>query len=335
MIIDLSKFIRQERPFWAELESRLDQLETNETSPRSLPQLQRFHYLYERTAADLARLATFSSEPELRRYLESLVARAYGQVHESRSRRHRFAPWNWFTHRLPHAFRRHVRAFYFACAVTLAGMMFGGVAVTFDEEAKWAIVPEQFAHLMQNPSERVRQEESGGGPHPSGDLTTFSAQLMTNNIGVAIKALAWGIAYGIGTLILLFYNGIILGLVAADYVQAGETVFLLGWLLPHGSIEIPAILIGGQTGLILASALIGWGERIGLRDRLRLVTSDLVTLMGGVALLLVWAGIVEAFFSQYHAPVLPYSVKIGFGCLQLLALGIFLARSGMVATKPR
>ena len=36
-------------------------------------------------------------------------------------------------------------------------------------------------------------------------------------------------------------------------------------------------------------------------------------------------GLVEAFFSQYHQPVLPYGVKIAFGSLELTALGIFLA----------
>jgi hypothetical protein len=35
--------------------------------------------------------------------------------------------------------------------------------------------------------------------------------------------------------------------------------------------------------------------------------------------MLVWAGLVEAFFSQYHAPVLPYELKIGFGVLELLS----------------
>ena len=32
-----------------------------------------------------------------------------------------------------------------------------------------------------------------------------------------------------------------------DYILAGESVFLLGWLLPHGAIEIPAILLAGQA----------------------------------------------------------------------------------------
>src|SRR4030095_14243396 len=110
--------------------------------------------------------------------------------------------------------------------------------------------------------------------------------------------------------IVLFYNGIILGLVAVDYVMAGQTKFLLAWLLPHGVIELPAVMMGGQAGLVLAGALIGWGQRNSIRARLRAVTPDVVTLIFGVALMLVWAGVVEAFLSQYHEPLLPYAVKI-------------------------
>ena len=127
---------------------------------------------------------------------------------------------------------------------------------------------------------------------------------------------------------MLFYNGVILGAVALDYVLAGETPFLLGWLLPHGAIEIPAIILAGQSGLVLAGALIGWGESISLKARLRKISDDLVTLIMGVAVMLIWAGIVEAFFSQYHEPVIPYEAKIGFGVLEIILLVLFLTRSG-------
>jgi uncharacterized membrane protein SpoIIM required for sporulation len=127
---------------------------------------------------------------------------------------------------------------------------------------------------------------------------------------------------------MLFYNGVILGAVAVDYMMAGETPFLLGWLLPHGAVEIPAILLAGQAGIVLAGALIGWGKPISLRMRLHKISNDLVTLIAGVALMLVWAGIVEAFFSQYHEPVMPYTVKIGFGVFELMILASFLGGAG-------
>ena len=60
---------------WQELERLLNRFEADPAFRLNIEQAKRFHYLYERASADLARLVTFSAEPELRRYLESLVAR--------------------------------------------------------------------------------------------------------------------------------------------------------------------------------------------------------------------------------------------------------------------
>ena len=140
-----------------------------------------------------------------------------------------------------------------------------------------------FAGLMESPAERVAQEESAKTDRLQGRKATFSAQLMTHNIQVTVMTMAAGVTWGVGTIILLFYNGVILGAVAADYMGAGYGQFLAGWLLPHGSIEIPAILLGGQAGLMLAGALIGWGERTSRADRLRAVAHDLLAIALGAA----------------------------------------------------
>jgi uncharacterized membrane protein SpoIIM required for sporulation len=208
----------------------------------------------------------------------------------------------------------------------LCGFVFGGAAMVFDPSAKPILTP--FAHLQGDPSDRVAEEEAGGRDDSEGSKTAFSTYLMTHNTRVTILALALGITFGLGTIIVIFYNGVVIGAVCLDYLRAGEGVFLAGWLLPHGSVEIPAILLGGQAGLVLAGALIGWGRPATLRQRLRAVSGDLTTLVFGAAVLLVWAGIVEAFFSQYHEPILPYSVKIAFGAAQLLVLFWFLTASG-------
>src|SRR5262249_3240233 len=181
--------------------------------------------------------------------------------------------------------------------------------------------------LQQSPVDRVREEEKAEKDRLAGHKSSFSAFLMTHNTKVAILTLAMGMTWGVGTLLLLFYNGVMIGAVSLDYVLAGQTKFLLGWLMPHGVIEIPAILIAGQAGFVLARPLLCWGPRHSIRPRLRLVRNDLFTLIGGVALLLVWAGFIEAFLSQYHQPVIPYSVKIAFGSVEFVLLFTFLFRS--------
>jgi uncharacterized membrane protein SpoIIM required for sporulation len=291
----------------------------------TLEEAQRFYYLYERTSASLSRLSGFAVDAGLREYVEALVARAYGEVHEARSRGNRPKPIQWFVRTFPRVFRAHMQAFAMSLLLTVVGVIFGVGALLMDPSSRRVLMP--FPHLQQDPGARVAKE-SEAASRLDGRKSQFAAQLMTHNIRVAAFTLTLGITGGIGTAIVLFSNGVMLGAVSMDYVRAGQSAFLAGWLLPHGSIEIPAILLGGQAGFVLAGALIGWGSRLTRRQRLRDVGPDLVTLIGGTAVLLVWAGVVESFFSQYHEPYLPYSLKIGFGCAELVGLILFLWRAG-------
>ena len=324
MIVDNPRFVAAERPYWDELKALLDRLDAEPEHRLALVEIERLHYLYERCSAGLARLDTFSTDPALRGLLESLVSRAYSEIHETRERRK--IRWKALWTAFPRAFRRHKGAFALSLGITLLGCAFGWFAIRMDPRSKAVLMP--FPGLLNSPAERVHEEETVKTDRLSGNKASFSAQLMTHNIQVTVFTLALGMTWGVGTLILLFYNGVILGAVAADYIAAGFGTFLTGWLLPHGSIEIPAILLGGQGGFILAGALIGWGGRTSRSDRLRAVAPDLAAIIAGAAVMLVWAGMVEAFISQYHKPVIPYSLKIALGACQLAALSAFLGWAG-------
>jgi uncharacterized membrane protein SpoIIM required for sporulation len=324
VIIDLPRFVRGEKVYWDELQNLLQEIEAEPGRRMPLSGIQRLHYLYERCSADLARLNTFSTEPRLQAYLESLVSRAYSEIHETR------APlrirWKSLMLAFPRAFRRHLGAFGLALGFTLLGCAFGWFVMRKDPQSKAVLMP--FSQLMMSPAERVAREESATMDRLQGAKATFSAELMSNNIRVTVMAMAFGATWGTGTLVVLFTNGVSLGAVMEDYVAGGQSTFLAAWLLPHGSSEIPAILLGGQAGFILAGALIGWGSHRSRAERLRMVSGDLFAIIAGAAGLLVWAGLVEAFVSQYHRPVIPYGLKIGFGVCELVALTAFLGWAG-------
>ncbi|MBY0506043.1 MAG: stage II sporulation protein M [Bryobacteraceae bacterium] len=328
MIVDLERFVNRERPYWQELERVLTRLDDDPERVLALDEALRLHYLYQRGGAGLTKLNALPGETALRGYLESLVARAYGQIHETRGGSWKSNVWRWFTVTFPQAFRRRHREFALSAGLLFLGAAFGAFALKVDPSAKDALVG--FGHLKQTPAERVAGEEKSQkeGDRLAGRKTSFSAELMTHNTRVAIFTCAMGMTWGFGTAVSLFYNGVILGAVGYDYIHAGYARFLFGWLLPHGSVEIPAILLGGQGGFVLAGALIRRRERRRLAERLRQVTPDVLHLLGGVAILLVWAGIVEAFFSQYHEPILPYDLKIAVGLLELVCLFLFLTRAG-------
>ena len=325
MIVDLDKFIAAERPGWQKFDRLLQQRADDPWAKMTLEQARELERLHLRASANLARLATMAAEPEVQRYLEGLVARGYAEVYGGQGQREKWRMFAWFFETLPRTWRRQAKAFWLSLGLMLGGALFGGLAVAFDPGAKPVLMP--FAHLLGDPSDRVaREEKMGRGA--SGAQSTFAGQLMTHNTKVTMTALALGMTWGVGTAVLEFYNGAILGAVVVDYVRADETTFLLAWLLPHGSIELPAILVGGQAGFVLAGALLGRGRRKRLSARLREVMGDVVTLAIGAGLMLIWAGVVESFLSQYHEPVIPYELKIAFGLVELAGLAWFLGWCG-------
>jgi uncharacterized membrane protein SpoIIM required for sporulation len=322
MILDLQRFQAQARPRWRNLEALLSTLEGRPDRRLNSAEAEQLQDLYAQAASDLNRVTHGALAPELRQYLERLVARAYAELYYAPPTRSEiWQPRRWlriFT-AFPETFRRQFRYFALALLITVLGCALGGLAVRYDPAAVDVLLPADYLH---DPSQRVHEEEQGKSHHQHSAQTeaAFSAQLIRHNIQVAMLAAALGVTFGIGTALLLFENGVLLGAVAVRYTQQGFGLFMTAWLLPHGVFEIPSILIAGQAGFYLARLLLHRREDRDVRRSIR----EWLVLIAGLAMMLVWAGIMEAFFSQHHAPVLPYGLKIAVGAAELVLLTIYL-----------
>jgi uncharacterized membrane protein SpoIIM required for sporulation len=326
MILDLQRFQAQQRPCWNKLESLLALLDGRPDRRLKPAEAELLQELYAQTAADLNRVTHGALAPELRQYLERLVARAYAELYYARpARSELWQPRRWlriFT-AFPEAFRRQSRYFALAVLVTILGCALGGFAVRFDPAAVDVLLP---ADYLRDPGLRVHQQEKEQKqPLNSAQMeAAFSAQLITHNIQVALLAAALGVTFGIGTALLLFENGLLLGAVAVRYTQQGFGLFVTAWLLPHGAFEIPSILVAGQAGFYLARLLLRRREDRQMRQSIR----EWLLLLAGLAMMLIWAGLMEAFFSQHHAPVLPYGFKVAVGAAELTLLTLYLLLIG-------
>jgi uncharacterized membrane protein SpoIIM required for sporulation len=326
VILDLERFQAQAKPRWSKLESLLATIEGRPDHRMSPAEAEQLQEVYAYTAADLNRVSHGALAPELRQYLDRLVARAYAELHYvPPTRGELWQPRRWlriFT-LFPEAFRRQSRYLALAVLITVLGCALGGLAVRYDPAAVDVLLP---AEYLRNPGERVQEEEQGKkqDSHSAQIEAAFSAKLIKHNIEVAMLAAALGVTFGIGTALLLFENGLLLGAVAVRYTQQGFGLFLSAWLLPHGVLEIPSILIAGQAGFYLARILLRRREDRDVRQSMR----EWLVLIAGMALMLVWAGIMEAFFSQHHEPVLPYAFKVAVGVAELLVLIAYLSLTG-------
>jgi uncharacterized membrane protein SpoIIM required for sporulation len=166
-----------------------------------------------------------------------------------------------------------------------------------------------------------------GGNAAADDATAFSAFLFTHNIQVTFIVFALGITGGVGTVALLFQNGVPLGALAAQYHQAGLDTFFWAWILPHGIPELTVVWIAGGAGLVIARGLLLPGRRL-RRDALVAEAKTAAALVVGSMPLLVFAGLIEGTISQMHEPRVPYGAKLMFAAVAGTGVYWYLLRAG-------
>jgi uncharacterized membrane protein SpoIIM required for sporulation len=220
-----------------------------------------------------------------------------------------------FTRRLP----RSVRASRGWLAVSVlclaAGIACGYALVTGDVERYWALVPDAMA---QGRDPAASTEELREVLYPDDEertalhaLQLFATFLFTRNAGVAILCFALGFAAGAPVVALLFYNGLILGAMAALYDGRGLGAEFWAWILPHGVTELLAVCLCGVTGLVFGMAVVFPGERSRLDNLARHGRDSSLAVIGAVCMLFLAAGI-EGFFRQLvHDTTVRWAVALG------------------------
>jgi uncharacterized membrane protein SpoIIM required for sporulation len=247
--MDLATFITKRRPEWRRLEHILSRVEGSGLRTLDDDQATEFGQLYRRAASDLNQAQTFVSGDDTVRYLNDLVARCYLVIYAKT----KADPWGFLRYLVwgfPAVFRRQIRHVLLASAITAVGALFGFVVSLSDPTSRSFLLPSDF------PTIQPTDEEDQAGAASTGELAAFSSFLFRNNMSVSLMAFALGITFGIGTAWLLWFNGILMGALAAVFLEAGQFRAYLTGILPHGVLEIPAILIAGGAGFILAKAMI-------------------------------------------------------------------------------
>ena len=247
--MEIAQFVDTRRPRWVELEGLLDQAEAKGLKSLQLDEARALSRLYRSASSDLLWVRSRAGAADVSGYLNDLVGRAYALTYPGKQAR-----WSdvkaFLLRGFPGVMRAEWRAYVAALLVFFGGFGFGWVGMVFDPEAAPFLVPED--HLKLDPKERAA-EEAKDKKSVEGQAA-FSSYLFTHNIQVAFLAFALGITAGIGTAVMLFGNGVLLGALAWVYASKGMAGWFWAWILPHGIPEISAICIAGAAGFVIARA---------------------------------------------------------------------------------
>lgn len=314
---------RERRAAWGAYTDLVEKGRAGGLDRFSEAEVRAFGRLYRGVTADLARARTYGASPGLLEAVERWAGAGHNLLYRYRAKGRAAVPLGrWIGRELPRAVRHHHRPVLLA-ALLLVGPMLASYAAVRDRPAlARSIMPAGMLARAENTARgdiNASYIEVDGGERPA-----LSSALVTNNVQVSFVAFAAGLFAGAGTVLILVFNGVLLGAAFGLYANNEILGVILAFVFPHGVMELTAICLAGGAGLGLGSALLVPGRRT-RRDALRERGRAFLSLVGGSVLLLIAAGLVEGFYSPSGLPAV---AKFAFGGATALLLTAYFGFAG-------
>lgn len=241
--------------------------------------------------------------PALVERLNRLVVQAHHQLYQSRQPLTGLIS-QFLLRDFPGLVRQHAGIFWLS-ALFLYGSFFAtALAVWLNPSLIFSVMDAEqvrnFEH-MYDPARRI----IGFERDDASDFFMFGFYIQ-HNIGIGFQTFAGGMLAGIGSLVILLFNGIDIGAVAGHLTRIGFNETFWSFVLGHGAFELTAIVLSGMAGLMLGHALIAPGQ-LTRGEALRVQARVAVKIIYGATLFLVIAAMLEAFWSS--STVIPALVK--------------------------
>jgi uncharacterized membrane protein SpoIIM required for sporulation len=308
-----NQWILKRRPHWDRLSSLLAQSDSSGLGQLSRAELQEMALLYRQVAADLSVLRQDSTARTYAEHVNQLLARAHHIIYSGR-KTNLLTVFRFLRDEYPAIFQRQIGYVLASLLVSVAwGLL--GVAIT---DAR----PDFMRHFVGPAMIATMERHQMWTESIVSVAPQMTSHIMTNNLSVSFVTFAGGIAFGLGTFFYLFVNGMMLGVIAAACHQYGMSVLLWSFVAPHGSLELPSILIAGGAGFRLGHAMLFPGA-LRWKESVARGGIEATRLVSGIIPLLVIAGCLEGFFSPSHAPIW---LKFTVGGLLFTLLNLWLFR---------
>ncbi|MEH7382186.1 stage II sporulation protein M [Bacillus sp. JJ1533] len=284
--MNMKQFVKQHRDEWKRLEQIISNLHKGRKS-RSSNEINEFYRHYQKCTQHLSYSQTYFPNEEITPYLNGLVSKAHNLLYKDQVSSFQQIRY-FFSTKFVGLLLEQWKFVVVAMILFTLGGVGSFVSVLQDPLHMFSILPAEIAQGVD--------PDYLGSQDGEVDSSLMSASIMTNNIQVAILAFASGVTFGLVTVYILIYNGMIIGALAGLFWHYGKTYDFWAYIVPHGMIELTAIFIAGGAGLLMGYKLLVPGHYT-RGYQLKVQARRSVQLLLGTLPLFVIAGIIEGFIT--------------------------------------
>jgi len=281
---------------WTRLDYILTRMEKGRLKSLSDEDLLALPALYRTAASSLSVARETSLDAATLAYLEQLVQRGWFQVYGPRQ-----GFFSWLRSFLLGGWSRAVRAIWLDICITLfvcvPATVVGWLLCAQDPEWFYRLAPSSPGDTRVPGASREQLLETVKVENDTAGLSSFAAQLFSNNAGVSILAFALGFAFGLPSMMLMVLNFAMLGAFLWLFASQDLTLEIVAWLSVHGTTELFAILLSGAAGMHIGRSMAFPGNATVLSAMAESGKRGAMVMVG-VVIMMFTAALLEAFPRQ-------------------------------------
>lgn len=299
-----TKFIEHNKKKW----NRFEKLyESTSNDPEELSDL------YMDITDDLSYAQTFYPKRTVRVYLNQLAQKVYTGVHKQKGESLKKFITVWQTS-LPLEIYRSRKNLQFALIMFLLYTAIGALTTYVDPDFPRLVMGDGYVDMTL---ENIKD----GNPlavYESDRQMDMFLRITTNNLRVAFVTFVLGFFFTIGTHIMMFYNGVMLGAFQYFFHVKGLliTSFLGIWI--HGAFEISAIVLAAGAGITAGNGLL-FPKSYTRLQALQLSTKRGLKIMLSLVPFIIIAGFLESFVTANYQELPDWSkwmlIFLSFGII--------------------
>jgi uncharacterized membrane protein SpoIIM required for sporulation len=322
------KFSLSERSAdWERLRLILEKIEARGLQSLDETELSALPGLYRKALSDLSLYRTRGDNPAMASQLSQLCNKAHAVIYAGKLGESRMGIWEYIFGELPRAARRCSRLILASASVMAVCALLGWLHCVIDDEMARAVLGPEMINHYQTTLQAAHEDADLGlaAQIPREERSAMWLYITTNNVRVGINSFLLGIAGGVPALLMMAFNGYMLGAIAFLYfttppgMDVNLPLYFIAGIAAHGAIELPSISLAGAAGMKLGFAWVFPGQ-IPRGQSMRAAVPDAARLVVITTLTLLVAGLIEAFIT----PITPaegiplealYTMKIATGVL--------------------
>lgn len=259
---------------------------------------------------DLSYAKTFYPESKTTLYLNSITAKVHQSIYKNKSESLSRLISFW-KDEVPRVMRSAHPQMLLALILFL---IFAGISVVSmleDPRFVRTVLGEGYVNMTE---ENIK---SGNpfGVYQDSDSWSMFFRIAFNNVMVMLRMYVAGIAFSIGTVIMLFYNSVMLGSFHAMFAQHNLLGYSFAVVWIHGTLEISCMIISAGAGLVLGNSLLFPGT-FSRSESFRNAAKKGLKIAVGLIPVIVSAAVLESFVTRYsHMPLWLSSSIIGLSAM--------------------